>query len=66
MHPETDHAPVFLICRGCNALAETPAEPVRAALDAAAKAAGFVIERTSIEALGLCPACAPPQPELSV
>jgi Fur family transcriptional regulator, zinc uptake regulator len=48
---------VFLICRGCNALAETPAEPVRAALDAAAKAVGFSVERTSIEALGLCPAC---------
>lgn len=58
MHPETDHAPVFLICRGCNALAETPAEPVRAALDAAASAAGFTVERTSIEALGLCPKCA--------
>lgn len=57
MHPETDHAPVFLICRGCNALAETPAEPVRAALDAAAAAIGFSIERTSIEALGLCPTC---------
>ena len=57
MHPETDHAPVFLICRGCNALAETPAEPVRAALDAAAGAIGFSIERTSIEALGLCPTC---------
>lgn len=58
MHPETDHAPVFLICRGCNALAETAAEPVRAALDAAALAAGFTVERTSIEALGLCPKCA--------
>ncbi|RUS60774.1 transcriptional repressor [Pseudorhodobacter sp. E13] len=57
MHPETDHAPVFLICRGCNALAETPAEQVRAALNAAAHAAGFTVERTSIEALGLCPAC---------
>ncbi len=57
MHPETDHAPVFLICRGCNALAETAAEPVRAALDAAALAAGFTVERTSIEALGLCPTC---------
>lgn len=57
MHPETDHAPVFLICRGCNALAESAAEPVRAALDAAAAAVGFAVERTSIEALGLCPTC---------
>lgn len=59
MHPETDHAPVFLICRGCNALAETAAEPVRAALNDAAAAVGFTVERTSIEAQGLCPACGP-------
>lgn len=57
MHPETDHAPVFLICRGCNALAETAAEPVRAALETVAAAVGFAVERTSIEALGLCPTC---------
>jgi Fur family transcriptional regulator, zinc uptake regulator len=57
MHPETDHAPVFLICRGCNALAETPAEPVRAALEAAALTVGFTVERTNVEALGLCPNC---------
>jgi Fur family zinc uptake transcriptional regulator len=57
MHPETDHAPMFLICRGCNALAETAAAPVRAALETAAAAVGFAVERTSIEALGLCPKC---------
>ena len=57
MHPGEAHAPVFLICRACNHVAETPAAPVRAALDAAAGALGFVIERSNIEALGLCPAC---------
>jgi Fur family zinc uptake transcriptional regulator len=30
---------------------------VRAALDHAASDLGFVIERSNIEALGLCPAC---------
>lgn len=58
MHPGETHHPVFLICRVCNALAEAPAEPVRAALDMAAAEAGFVIERSNIEALGLCPICA--------
>lgn len=58
MHPGQPHAPVFLICRACNAVAEAAGEPVRAALDAAAGAAGFRIERANIEALGLCPACA--------
>jgi Fur family zinc uptake transcriptional regulator len=38
-------------------VAEAPAAPVRAALDTAAAALGFVIERSNIEALGLCPAC---------
>lgn len=57
MHPGEAHSPAFLICRMCDAVAEAPAAPVRAALDAAASALGFSIERTNIEALGLCPAC---------
>lgn len=58
MHPGEDHAPVFLICRACNAVAETEGQGVRAALDDAAEVAGFRVERANIEALGLCPACA--------
>ncbi|MCA3508615.1 MAG: transcriptional repressor [Rhodobacter sp.] len=57
MHPGEAHAPAFLICRLCDAVAEAPAAPVRAALDKAAGDLGFVIERSNIEALGLCPAC---------
>jgi Fur family zinc uptake transcriptional regulator len=57
MHPGEAHAPAFLICRSCNMVAETPAAPVRAALETAANALGFTIERSNIEALGLCPAC---------
>jgi Fur family transcriptional regulator, zinc uptake regulator len=57
MHPGEAHAPAFLICRSCDAVAEAPAAPVRAALDAAAVEFGFVIERSNIEALGLCPTC---------
>ncbi|MPL73030.1 Fur family zinc uptake transcriptional regulator [Rhodobacter sp. 140A] len=58
MHPGEVHAPVFLICRACDSVAEAPGAPVRAALDEAAAALGFTIERANIEALGLCPACA--------
>lgn len=58
MHPGEAHHPVFLICRVCNALAEAPTESVHAALQQAAEVAGFTIERSTIEALGLCPACA--------
>ncbi len=57
MHPGEDHAAAFLICRACNAVAEAPALRVRAALDAAAGAMGFRVERANVEALGLCPAC---------
>ena len=57
MHPGESHAPAFLICRGCNVIAEAPAAPVLAALEAAAAQSGFQIERSNIEALGLCPGC---------
>lgn len=56
-HPGEIHAPAFLICSGCQTVAEAAAAPVRAALDAAAADLGFVIERSTIEALGLCPNC---------
>jgi Fur family transcriptional regulator, zinc uptake regulator len=59
MHPGEAHAPAFLICKSCDAVAEAPAASVRAALDSAAAALGFTIERSNIEALGLCPACQP-------
>ena len=37
--------------------AEAEAAPARAALDREASRIGFAIERTTIEALGLCPGC---------
>lgn len=58
LHPDLDHAPAFLQCRACEKLAELPAAPVRAALADLAAAAGFTVERATIEAVGLCTACA--------
>ena len=63
MHPGEPHAPAFMICKSCDAVAEAPAAAVRSALDTAAAALGFVIERSNIEALGLCPTCRPTVPE---
>ncbi len=60
MHPGEAHAPAFLICRACDAVAEAPAGAVRSALDAEAARLGFTVERVSLEAVGLCPACAAP------
>nr|WP_237168593.1 Fur family transcriptional regulator [Paracoccus shandongensis] len=61
LHPGQDHAPAFLICRTCGTLAELPAAPLRAALADLAAETGFTVERVTIEALGLCPACAEAQ-----
>ena len=57
MHPGAAHQPVFLICRGCKAVAEAPAGGLRQALETAAGDVGFAVERASIEASGLCPLC---------
>lgn len=58
LHPAEAHQPLFLICRACNALAEAPGAEVRAAVEAAGAVRGFRVERASVEAVGLCPACA--------
>lgn len=56
-HPGVRHAPAFLICRACNAVAEADAELAKGRLGDAANAAGFCIEHTVVEASGLCPNC---------
>lgn len=56
-HPGRSHAPAFMICRLCTAVAETRAVPSKGALGTAARAAGFRIERTVLEAEGVCPTC---------
>lgn len=56
-NPGTSHSPAFMICRECESVAETQSMPARGALGDAARDAGFVIERTVVEAEGLCPTC---------
>lgn len=50
------HAAAFLICDCCGVTREV-ATPADVALDAAARAAGFTVERTTVEAHGRCDAC---------
>jgi len=52
--PGEDHSPAFLICSGCGVVAEDSAPD---ALKPTATAVGFQIERATVEATGLCPAC---------
>lgn len=55
--PERPHSPAFLICLGCRAVAEADASEAET-LAPEADEVGFRIERTVVEAQGLCPACA--------
>ena len=57
-HPGADHSPAFMICRLCQSVAEAQSETSREGLGDAARAAGFQIERTVVEAEGICPSCA--------
>ncbi|SFQ99743.1 transcriptional repressor [Poseidonocella sedimentorum] len=56
-HPGEDHVPVFLICRGCNGVAETTSDTARGVLVKDAAATGFTLERVMVEGEGLCPKC---------
>ena len=56
-HAGESHAPAFLICRACKRVVEAETEPGEGQLNRAAEDAGFVIEGTVREAVGLCPAC---------
>lgn len=56
-HPGQTHSPAFMICRKCDAVAEAQSAPAKGALGAAARATGFQIERTVVEAEGVCPLC---------
>lgn len=59
--PDSDHTPAFLICQGCGKLAEVVSDHLREALRLVAAASDFVIERSTIELQGLCPACRQPE-----
>lgn len=56
-HPGEVHSPAFMICRLCDTVAEAQSAPAKGALGDAARAAGFLIEKTVVEAEGVCPAC---------
>lgn len=55
--PSHDHAPTFLICKACDSVAETHTQLETGVLAQTAKDAGFKIERTVVEAEGICPKC---------
>ena len=56
-HPGASHTPAFMICRQCDAVAETESEASDSELSKIAKSSGFKIEQTVIEAEGVCQIC---------
>lgn len=52
-----DHTPAFLICTGCDLVAEAHLESSKGRLSEAAAAVGFTIDRAVLEAEGLCQTC---------
>lgn len=56
-YPGEPHTPALLVCRICAVVDETHAGHARNALGTAARASGFRIEHTVVEADGVCPDC---------
>ena len=56
-YPGESHSPAFMICRSCDVVAETHSAPLKGTFATAARSAGFKVERTVVEAEGLCPEC---------
>lgn len=55
--PGAPHTGQFLICTGCQELAELDDREVSEALSKSATASGFAISHTTVEVMGLCPHC---------
>ena len=55
--PRDGHTPVFMICNDCRQVAETSAKTQNPTLDRTAREIGFDIQRTVVEAEGLCAQC---------
>ena len=55
--PNKQHAPAFLICTECGKVAEAISGKLRNSLLDTSQSAGFAIERTVVEAEGICPNC---------
>jgi len=56
-HPDGGHGAQFLICTDCDRIAEIADRKVERGVIAAAREAGFTVQRPMIEIEGLCPHC---------
>lgn len=56
-HPQVAHAGQFMICTGCNEVAELGDADAVEALVSRSAARGFAVQTVSVELTGLCAAC---------
>ena len=56
-HPQQLHTPAFMICKSCASVAEVELASPQSVLSKADQAVGFKIQRTIVEAEGICPNC---------
>lgn len=62
-HPETPHAPHFLICTSCEGVGEVASGALEQAVAAATEASGFVASTAALEIAGRCARCAALEPK---
>ena len=55
--PREEHSPIFMICSDCQQVAETSVKRQSSSLDRSARAIGFDIQHTVVEAQGRCAQC---------
>lgn len=55
--PDSVHSDYFLLCRECGSVAECSTNSVNKAIVSTAERAGFLVERQTVEILGLCTPC---------
>ncbi len=55
--PGATHSGQFLVCEGCGDAAEIDDPSIRSAIDAAAAARGFRVQRPTVEVRGVCKDC---------
>lgn len=61
--PRDKHSPIFMICNDCHQVAETSVRSQSSSLDRTARAIGFDIKHTVVEAEGLCAECRERMPQ---
>jgi Fur family zinc uptake transcriptional regulator len=56
--PRIPHSGQFMICRKCRTVAELADPDINQAVERRARSLGFLVDRQTVEVIGICDACA--------